>query len=59
MSVDIFIEMLFCVPAAGHTPKIEPVVPNLMSGSAGSSPFAKAPPLKGPAAASAMVEVTK
>src|SRR5471030_1421331 len=38
MSVDIFIEMLVWVPAAGQTPKIEPVVPNLMSASLGSRP---------------------
>jgi hypothetical protein len=54
MLVDIFIEMLVCVPAVGHTPKMEPVVPNLMSGSFGSRLLAVAP-----VAAKAMLDVTK
>jgi len=56
MSVDIFIEMLAWVPAACHTPKIEPVVPNLMSESLGSRPWARA---AGAAAVSAAAETTK
>src|SRR5882762_6422368 len=57
MLVDIFIEMLFWVPAAGHTPKIEPVVPNLMSGLVGSSPLASA--IRGWAMVSTAADVTK
>src|SRR5471032_22482 len=55
MLVDIFIEILAWVPAAGHTPKIEPVVPNLMSGSSGSRPASAGDA----AAARAAVDITK
>src|SRR5215831_5078276 len=55
MSVDIFMEIVFCAPAFGQVPKIEPVVPNLMSLSNGSRPLAFA----GEAAARAAVETMK